>query len=52
MKKTVYSSDFIDSRVYNDIFLLSKILIATEKTDKLTSKEKEKLMKHFEKPRN
>ena len=50
--KQRYTSGMIDSRKYDNIFLLSKILIATERVNKLTSEEKEILYKLFEKPRN
>lgn len=40
--------DLIDSRIYDDIFLLSKILGHVE----LSKEEKKKVYKHFEKQKN
>ena len=43
--KTIKSSGIIDTRKYDDYFLLAKILIETN----LTKEEKEIVMKHFKK---
>lgn len=42
------SSGMIDSRIYDDIFLLSKILIYTP----INNEERELILKHFRKDKN
>ena len=44
----IKSSGLIDTRKYDDYFLLAKILLET----KLSDEEKEVLMKHFERTEN
>lgn len=46
-KKVIKSSGFIDSRIYDDVCLLGKILC--ELSDKLTDEERTVLLNRFKK---
>lgn len=47
MSKVIHSSDQLDSRKYDNIFLLAKVLCLLD--NDLSNQEKEELMRRFEK---
>ena len=50
--RKVYSSGCLDSRKYNYVYLLAKLIVTTERTDPLSEEEKSILLKLFEKSEN
>ena len=52
MSKKIYSSGYLDSKKYNYVCLLAKLIVATEQAGPLSKEEKSILLKLFEKSEN
>ena len=49
MKKIIYESGLLDSRVYDDVCLLGKILATMKRCEDLTEDEEKIILNHFKK---
>lgn len=49
MKKMIYESGLLDSRVYDDVCLLGKILATMKRYKDLTGDEEKIILNHFKK---